>query len=79
MDAVRPGSPLSHPTSAFSWRDLIRPAIYWGGMIPAGWAFYLGFTDQLGADPVKSLEHSLGLWALGGHDRTLKAAQLTAA
>jgi sulfoxide reductase heme-binding subunit YedZ len=63
MDAVRPGSPpLSRP--AFSWRDLIRPAIYWGGMVPAAWAFYLGFTDQLGADPVKSLEHSLGLWAL---------------
>ena len=62
MDAVRPGSPLSHP--AFSWRDLTRPALYWGGMIPAAWAFYLGFTDQLGADPVKSLEHTLGLWAL---------------
>lgn len=62
MDAVRPGSPLSRPV--FSWRDLTRPALYWGGMVPAAWAFYLGFTDQLGADPVKSLEHTLGLWAL---------------
>lgn len=40
----------------------------WGlyalGFIPAVWAFYLGATDQLGADPVKSFEHMLGLWAL---------------
>ena len=63
MDAVRPGSPpLSRP--AFSLRGLARPALYWGGMIPAAWTFYLGFTNQLGADPVKSLEHTLGLWAL---------------
>ncbi|MFK4819961.1 protein-methionine-sulfoxide reductase heme-binding subunit MsrQ [Ochrobactrum quorumnocens] len=40
----------------------------WGlyilGLLPALWAFYLGATDQLGADPVKSFEHTLGLWAL---------------
>jgi len=40
----------------------------WGlyilGLVPALWAFYLGATDQLGADPVKSFEHTLGLWAL---------------
>ncbi len=40
----------------------------WGlyalGFVPAIWTFYLGATDQLGADPVKSFEHTLGLWAL---------------
>lgn len=42
----------------------IRPSIYLIGMIPAVWTFYLGFADQLGADPLKVLERSLGLWAL---------------
>ncbi len=42
----------------------IRPAIYLIGSIPAVWTFYLGFADQLGADPVRVLERSLGLWAL---------------
>ncbi|TPF76416.1 protein-methionine-sulfoxide reductase heme-binding subunit MsrQ [Brucella gallinifaecis] len=40
----------------------------WGlyvlGFIPAFWTFYLAATDQLGADPVKSFEHILGLWGL---------------
>jgi sulfoxide reductase heme-binding subunit YedZ len=34
------------------------------GFIPAVWYFYLGVTDQLGADPMKTLERTLGLWAL---------------
>jgi sulfoxide reductase heme-binding subunit YedZ len=42
----------------------VRPAIYAIGMVPAAWTFYLGLTDQLGADPLKVLERSLGLWAL---------------
>ncbi len=28
------------------------------------WYFYLGLTDQLGADPQNTLERALGLWAL---------------
>ena len=28
------------------------------------WTFYLGLNDQLGADPLKALERTLGLWAL---------------
>jgi sulfoxide reductase heme-binding subunit YedZ len=64
MDAVRQGSRLARPAPAFSWRDLVRPAIYWGGMIPAAWAFYRGSTGQLGPEPIKALEHILGLWAL---------------
>lgn len=45
-------------------RGLSRAAIYALGMVPAAWTLYLGLTDQLGADPVKVLERSLGLWSL---------------
>ena len=41
-----------------------KPAIYVAGMIPAVWTYYLAETDQLGADPVKVLERTLGLWGL---------------
>jgi len=44
--------------------DPVRRAIYLAGMVPAVWFFYLGLTDQLGADPQKTLEHELGQWAL---------------
>lgn len=43
---------------------LIRAAIYTVGFVPAVWTFYLGVVDQLGADPMKTLEQTLGLWAL---------------
>jgi methionine sulfoxide reductase heme-binding subunit len=45
-------------------QDRVRRAIYVGGMMPAVWYFYSGLTDQLGADPQKTLERLLGLWAL---------------
>ena len=38
--------------------------VYVVGFIPAVWWFELGLTDRLGADPMKALEHALGLWAL---------------
>ncbi len=44
--------------------DPVRRAIYIVGMMPAVWTFYLGIMDQLGADPQKTLERTLGLWAL---------------
>lgn len=44
--------------------EWIKRAIYVLGMVPAAHAFYLGFTDQLGAEPVKALERLLGLYAL---------------
>jgi sulfoxide reductase heme-binding subunit YedZ len=44
--------------------DPVRRAIYILGMVPAAWTFYLGLTDQLGADPQNTLERTLGLWAL---------------
>lgn len=39
-------------------------ALYALGLSPAAWTFYLAVSDQLGADPLKTLERSLGLWAL---------------
>lgn len=40
------------------------PAIYVAGAGLAAWIFYEAATGQLGADPVRGLEQSLGLWAL---------------
>lgn len=45
------------------WAWKVR-ALYALGFVPACWAFYQGATGGLGADPVKSFEHILGLWAL---------------
>ncbi|MGG7517968.1 protein-methionine-sulfoxide reductase heme-binding subunit MsrQ [Allorhizobium undicola] len=39
-------------------------ALYGLGLLPGLYAFYLGLTNQLGADPVRSFEHDLGIWAL---------------
>jgi methionine sulfoxide reductase heme-binding subunit len=47
------------------WHQRLRPgSLYFIGLIPAAWTYYLGVMDQLGADPMKVLERSLGLWAL---------------
>ncbi len=32
--------------------------------LPAAWWFYLGFTGGLGVEPIKALEHEVGLFAL---------------
>jgi methionine sulfoxide reductase heme-binding subunit len=41
-----------------------RWPLYLLGTAPGLWVFWLALNDRLGADPVKALEHSLGLWAL---------------
>ena len=41
-----------------------RWPLYLLGAAPGVWVFWLALNDQLGADPVKTLEHLLGLWAL---------------
>lgn len=38
--------------------------LYVVGLVPAVWLFYQGINDNLGADPMRYLEQSLGLWAL---------------
>ncbi|AJY47393.1 protein-methionine-sulfoxide reductase heme-binding subunit MsrQ [Martelella endophytica] len=46
------------------WRPASVWALYVVGLLPAVWYFYLGATNQLGVDPVKTFEHLLGIWAL---------------
>jgi sulfoxide reductase heme-binding subunit YedZ len=46
------------------WRPGAREAVYLFGLQPAIWTFYLALNDQLGADPLKTLERTLGLWSL---------------
>ncbi|CZT37123.1 protein-methionine-sulfoxide reductase heme-binding subunit MsrQ [Rhizobium sp. 9140] len=54
--------------SSFALPKRWQPASVWGlyfiGLLPAGWTFYLGATDQLGADAIKTFELFLGLWAV---------------
>jgi sulfoxide reductase heme-binding subunit YedZ len=38
--------------------------IYVVGLLPAPWFLYLGLTGGLGVEPIKALEHELGLVAL---------------
>lgn len=52
------------PTVDGSWRPASVWALYFVGLAPAAAAFYLGATGNLGADPVKTFERFLGLWAI---------------
>lgn len=38
--------------------------VYVAGLLPAPWFLYLGLTGGLGVEPIKALEHELGLFAL---------------
>lgn len=49
--------------NAFARRVPTWPIYLIGGAVPA-WYFYLGVTGGLGADPVKTMEHALGLLSL---------------
>ena len=60
----RVAAAVSRPPARATRRRLIRIALYVGGAVPAAWTFYLGVSDKLGADPMKTLEQDLGLWAL---------------
>ncbi|MFT4197780.1 MAG: sulfoxide reductase heme-binding subunit YedZ, partial [Pseudoxanthomonas sp.] len=46
------------------WQSASVWALYLVGLLPAVWELYLGATDQLGADAVKTFELFLGLWAI---------------
>lgn len=59
-----PPATIAWPRRLLLGTDPIRRALYIVGMLPAVWYFYLGITDQLGADPQNTLERLLGLWAL---------------
>jgi sulfoxide reductase heme-binding subunit YedZ len=45
-------------------RQLPTWPVYVVGTVPAVWLVYRGVTGSLGADPVKAMEHQMGLWAL---------------
>ncbi|MFU8883612.1 MAG: protein-methionine-sulfoxide reductase heme-binding subunit MsrQ [Rhodobacterales bacterium] len=38
--------------------------VYLAGSLPAPWFLYLGLTGGLGVEPIKALEHALGMQAL---------------
>lgn len=38
--------------------------VYWIGLALPGWLLWRGMNGGLGVDPVKAIEHQLGLWAL---------------
>jgi sulfoxide reductase heme-binding subunit YedZ len=69
MSAQAPSLPRSRAVPrgrkglVLSWQ-VPKFLVYIVGFIPAVWWLELGLTDQLGADPMKALEHALGLWAL---------------
>ena len=47
-----------------NWKSASIWLLYIAALLPAGWEFCLGATDNLGADPVKTFERFLGLWAI---------------
>ena len=59
-----PAAPPQSIWTTLTSYDNLRRAVYLVGASPGAWVFYEGFTDQLGADPVNTLERTLGLWAL---------------
>ena len=43
----------------------VPTAVVWiGGLLPLVWLIWAAVTNSLGADPVKAIEKSLGLWGL---------------
>lgn len=46
------------------WRRLPEWAVWLLGAIPLLWLVWGAVANTLGPDPVKAIEHSLGLWAL---------------
>jgi len=61
MDARSPKPAARAGASALRVPKLL---LYVVGFVPAVWLFYQGINDNLGADPMRYLEQSLGLWAL---------------
>ncbi|MGA7326742.1 MAG: protein-methionine-sulfoxide reductase heme-binding subunit MsrQ [Rhodomicrobium sp.] len=56
--------PLTNRSLQRAINSLPRWPVYTLGALPGLWIFYLALNDRLGADPVKELEHALGLWTL---------------
>jgi sulfoxide reductase heme-binding subunit YedZ len=43
---------------------LIKPLVFIGALVPLALLVLRGFTDNLGANPVETIEHTTGDWAL---------------
>ena len=54
---------VSHRINSVA-RHIPPTAIYIAGASPAFWFLYLGLTGGLGVEPIKALEHELGLMGL---------------
>lgn len=48
-----------------AWLRRMPTSIVWfAGLLPLGWLVWAAASDSLGPDPVKEIEHALGLWGL---------------
>ena len=43
---------------------IIKPAVFTLGLLPFAWLLWGAFNDALGANPVETMTHETGLWAL---------------
>ncbi|NHO33706.1 protein-methionine-sulfoxide reductase heme-binding subunit MsrQ [Acetobacter sp. LMG 1636] len=50
-------------SSRWARKPVVSLFLYTLGFTPALWFFLLGVRNELGPDPVRSFEHTLGLWA----------------
>jgi len=41
-----------------------KPLVFSASLLPLAWLFWLGWNDQLGANPVETLTHRTGDWSL---------------
>ena len=44
--------------------SLGKPLVFAASLLPLAWIFWLGWQDQLGANPVEALSHRTGDWSL---------------
>jgi sulfoxide reductase heme-binding subunit YedZ len=51
-------------TEAQLIRRIVKPAIWAAGLTPLAWLIYAFFTDRLGAEPVRGMQHFTGRTAL---------------
>ncbi|MCP5196626.1 MAG: protein-methionine-sulfoxide reductase heme-binding subunit MsrQ [Gammaproteobacteria bacterium] len=46
------------------WQRIGKPLVFSASLLPLAWLFWLGWNDQLGANPVETLTHRTGDWSL---------------
>ncbi|MFO1372788.1 MAG: protein-methionine-sulfoxide reductase heme-binding subunit MsrQ [Candidatus Competibacteraceae bacterium] len=52
------------PQQTHTFVRIGKPLLFSAGLLPLAWLFWLGFTGQLGANPVETLSHHTGDWSL---------------